>query len=79
MKHSVTLNLLIEGDVEETLNSIRSLVGRYNDKIEVTGLNIYQEHSFKAPMTTGVRERETELEVEEETKTQSLDEEKQDG
>ncbi len=84
MKHSVTINLTIEGDIDRALEFIRATVGDYSrisDKrgVEVTGVNFYQEHDFESVTAEGLkREPEVELETEEYT-TQPLVEEQENG
>jgi len=72
MKHSLTINLMVEGDIPQVLEAIRLLDGHikliYVPKIEIIGINLYKEHNFEeGPATMGVATKED--------PTQSLDEE----
>ena len=76
MRHSVSISIEVDGDIDEVLTSIRSIVGKYSvieaeDNIKVTGINVQQEYDYPAGMSTA------EPEVEE--PTQSLAEEQDNG
>lgn len=50
MRHSLSLNFRIEGDIPQVLETIRILSERVDDIkvpiVEVTGINLYKEDNF---------------------------------
>jgi len=66
MKHSVTINLTIEGNVSDVLNKIRFLVGDYSQiatdpEVEIVGINFHKEFDH-GPVSTGTARIEVERE-----------------
>jgi len=80
MKYSVTINLMIEGNIPEVLRILQTHIGEHSSlqsdaEVEVTGINLYKEHEFEQT-TAGIGRSRV---ATEEAQPQSLDEEQENG